>query len=336
MENNFNTHIEHRKRPINIIDSDEHLFQHEYEYICNEPVLKNYLNAFFNTEGYVYQNFKPVIETLSTNKSTQSNYLKNLIKCIFLNHKRINKSAFFIHDYWYEGYFHWNMDALPKLYFISQDTNLKNAKLIIPNYYLKIKYIKESLLLLGFNENNFISVDYSKVCYCKSISYCPPFTISGNYHTEITLKMAAVLKNRADTSTNKPIRLIYVTRRNAQKRKIINESEIEKILVKFGFEIIETDNLSYVEQIHLFNAAKWLISIHGAALTNMLFMNKATNVLEIRNENDASNNCYFSLASAMGLNYYYLKGKRMSEDADQVGNLYIEPAILEKLLYSYL
>ena len=133
-----------------------HLFQHEYEYICNEPVLKNYLNAFFNTEGYVYQNFKPVIETLSTNKSTQSNYLKNLIKCIFLNHKRINKSAFFIHDYWYEGYFHWNMDALPKLYFISQDTNLKNAKLIIPNYYLKIKYIKESLLLLSFNEKNFI------------------------------------------------------------------------------------------------------------------------------------------------------------------------------------
>ena len=51
--------------------------------------------------------------------------------------------------------------------------------------------------------------------------------------------------------------------------------------------------------------AKYLISNHGAGLTNMLFMKAGGNVLELRHRGDKHNNCYFSLASTLRLNYYY-------------------------------
>jgi len=37
----------------------------------------------------------------------------------------------------------------------------------------------------------------------------------------------------------------------------------------------------------------------------MLFMPAGTAVLELRNQMDRINNCYFTLSSALGLNYFY-------------------------------
>jgi capsular polysaccharide biosynthesis protein len=51
---------------------------------------------------------------------------------------------------------------------------------------------------------------------------------------------------------------------------------------------------------------KLLIGVHGAGLTNMMFMQKGNKVLELRKRDDKYNNCYFGLASACELDYYYL------------------------------
>ena len=59
------------------------------------------------------------------------------------------------------------------------------------------------------------------------------------------------------------------------------------------------------DQINISNKAKVLISQHGASLTNMLFMSPNSTVLELKASNDRTNHCYFSLASALGLNYFY-------------------------------
>ena len=48
-----------------------------------------------------------------------------------------------------------------------------------------------------------------------------------------------------------------------------------------------------------------MISNHGGGLTNILFMKSGSSVLELRQSGDSHNNCYFSLASALYLKYYY-------------------------------
>lgn len=51
---------------------------------------------------------------------------------------------------------------------------------------------------------------------------------------------------------------------------------------------------------------KALGGLHGAGLTNMVFMPPGGHVLEVRFRGDAHNNCYFSLASAMEHGYWYV------------------------------
>jgi capsular polysaccharide biosynthesis protein len=80
-------------------------------------------------------------------------------------------------------------------------------------------------------------------------------------------------------------------------------------------------------------ATRILISNHGGALTNILFMNPSTTVLELRASLDAQNNCYFSLASAVNVNYFYqLCDTAISNEDPHTANLVIDTVELVKTL----
>ena len=55
--------------------------------------------------------------------------------------------------------------------------------------------------------------------------------------------------------------------------------------VKKGFLIIKLSKLSFNEQIELFNKAKIIIGSHGAGLTNIIFSEPSTQIIEIGNPN---------------------------------------------------
>ena len=105
------------------------------------------------------------------------------------------------------------------------------------------------------------------------------------------------------------------------------------MLKKHGVEIYNFDNLSLKEQIKIAQKTKLFISIHGAALTNMLFMKKSQNILEIRHPDSDLQNCYFSLASALKHNYFYFLGTPINKDSNpHDGNLKIDVESFENLL----
>ena len=81
-------------------------------------------------------------------------------------------------------------------------------------------------------------------------------------------------------NTNKKNRL-YLTRKNCEYRKLINESEIVEYLKSKNFKIIDTDNLSINEQIDFFSSAEIVIGPTGSALTNIVFCKKNTKIFEI-------------------------------------------------------
>jgi len=82
------------------------------------------------------------------------------------------------------------------------------------------------------------------------------------------------------------------------------------------------------------SSTKTLVGLHGAGLTNMIFMNKGGQVLEFRNANDSHNNCYFSLTSSLQHDYYYLNCKGDKEDTNAV-NVTIDLTELEMLLKQF-
>lgn len=94
-----------------------------------------------------------------------------------------------------------------------------------------------------------------------------------------------------------------ISRSKANTRKIVNEKEIFGELIKsHGFEIINLEALSFLEQVNLFFHAKKIISPHGAGLANLIFCNNFPKVIEIIN--DHYTKVFWSLGTLCGVSSY--------------------------------
>lgn len=103
-------------------------------------------------------------------------------------------------------------------------------------------------------------------------------------------------------------RKVFLTRNKNRIRHINNSLEIEKIAIHYGFEIVDTDNLTLDMQIKLFSEIEFLIGIHGAGLTNMIFRKSAPmNILEIF-PMDYIQPHYYWLGKGLGHSYHCLTG----------------------------
>ena len=101
-------------------------------------------------------------------------------------------------------------------------------------------------------------------------------------------------------------RRLYITRRTA-RRRVINESELEPILARYGFEVVEAENLSLAEQIQLFSQAEAIAGPHGAGLTNIVFAPPGCKVFELFAET-CVRPMYYQLADVIGLIFFLVEG----------------------------
>jgi hypothetical protein len=76
---------------------------------------------------------------------------------------------------------------------------------------------------------------------------------------------------------------IYVTRRNAPNRRLLNENELLDGLRAYlpSLELVELESLPFLDQINLFRESRIIIAPHGGGLTNLLFCREGTKIVEI-------------------------------------------------------
>jgi hypothetical protein len=99
-------------------------------------------------------------------------------------------------------------------------------------------------------------------------------------------------------------RRFYLPRRNAVRRKIINENEINAILAKNGFETVFPEQLTIQEQANLFRQAAMVAGASGGAFTNIVFCRPGTTVLNFFHWQ--ADNSIYKLCSATGARYAYV------------------------------
>lgn len=123
-------------------------------------------------------------------------------------------------------------------------------------------------------------------------------------------------------------RKIFLTRNKSRIRFVNNKDEIEEIARQYGFEIVDADNLSLQQQIELFGETRYLVGIHGAGLTNVLFRRNAPlHLLELLPK-DYLQPHYFWISKGMGHSYSCLVGSRSLYDT----SFYVEPKKFEEKL----
>lgn len=123
---------------------------------------------------------------------------------------------------------------------------------------------------------------------------------------------------------------IIVGRGDVDTRKWINQSDCQKCLEsEFDFQFVETSQLTFIEQAYLFQTANIVVGVHGAGLTNIIFMKPGSFVIELRyNKQEgqfSSASCYERLSKLLSINHIVLhcngierkelKGRSI-EDAD--------------------
>lgn len=77
--------------------------------------------------------------------------------------------------------------------------------------------------------------------------------------------------SQAENSPDDHLRL-YISRADAASRRVVNESALESLLIKSGFQILRLPGLPFTRQIRLFQAASHVLSVHGGGLANLVLL----------------------------------------------------------------
>lgn len=296
-----------RKLPVNLQPDDLSLFSQDLQRVIPQTRLLQLHDVGVSAEGVLFQRGRMLPESFAFPHTRASWKRRSVVKFFVNNYlvrrrRRFEPTGIWVTDDWSAGYFHWLADVLPRLF--TMRDRLKGLVLLLPYQCKELKYVSASLEPFGIGAIEFI--DPGEVLNCKSLMVPTQTAPSGHYNDELIQQVGNLLVEfYADKPRETPSERIYISRAVAPKRKILNEAEVIDVLREFDFRIIRTEDHSFAEQVKMVSSARYLVSSHGAGLTNMLFMNRGTKVLELRHATDRINNCYFTLASALNLDYFY-------------------------------
>ena len=122
-----------------------------------------------------------------------------------------------------------------------------------------------------------------------------------------------------------PRNRIYVSRKQAVRRHLANETEFLPLLKKHNFRKIHLEQFSIREQVELFRKTSHVIAAHGAGLTNVLFAPADVRILEIRPELSSGQFCFEKMFSLGWPHSEYLV-------SPVKGKFEIPPKMLNKVL----
>jgi capsular polysaccharide biosynthesis protein len=105
---------------------------------------------------------------------------------------------------------------------------------------------------------------------------------------------------------------IYIDRRGASARRLVNESELVEQLERMGILAVALEQLTLGEQIELFRSAELIIAPHGAGLTNCIFAPPGCRIVELLMDSYV-NWCFRNLAGLCGLEYDCIIGRTLHE-----------------------
>jgi hypothetical protein len=206
------------------------------------------------------------------------------------------------------SYFHWLTDSLPRLEILKQTLPLGLES--IDRFLVNkggMSIIVESLKILNIPLEKVIFADRNT--HIQAETLIVP-SLPGNTG-DSPLWVCKFLRNnflQHKTDIN-PIgnKKLYISRSKAKYRRVTNEASVLECLSKYGFTPVYLEEYNFATQIAILSNAEVIVAPHGAGLTNLMWCNPGTKVLEIFSPNYI-NVCYWAIADRIGLDYFYLIG----------------------------
>ncbi|HEX5707059.1 MAG TPA: glycosyltransferase family 61 protein [Pyrinomonadaceae bacterium] len=299
-----------RRLPENLRDEDLRLFSHALEARTPACRLLRLRETSASGEGLLFKGLRVLPESFAHPSTCEAftRRRRGVLKFLAANRLarrrvRLDEPCLWITDDWSHGYFHWFADALPRL--LAARDYLGEAVLLLPARYRGLEFVASSLRAFSPREVRFIGE--GEVYVCRELLLPTQTAPSGDFNESLIKELRTLLVEfyGGAEDTRGAFESVYISRARAPKRRVENEEEVVSVVREFGFEVVYAEDLTFAEQVRLHARARRLVSIHGAGLTNMLFMPTGGGVLELRKEGHAYELCYFGMASALDLRYFY-------------------------------
>lgn len=302
------------KYPENIKKEHKNLFQKELNR-SNPAAYVFYLkNIRFKKKMFpLIFNFQIISNFLKLDSISRYKYIKKFFLLLYYFYFLISKkthsktvinNGIVIHDRHSKNYFHWITDVLPKIILAKQKKLLEDKVIILPSF--NSKFQLDSLKKI--TKNIVYKNTSSRDLMVKNLLYISDLHVSGYPRKTYLKKMQSIFVGNSNFN-KKPIK-IYISRSNSDRRRLSNERELIKILKKKNFRILQMEKIKFYDQIKYCSRASLIISLHGAGLTNLIWMKKKTKLIEIRGSEDKNLNPYFVMCKHLGIKYYYFLTKK--------------------------
>ncbi len=296
--------VSRRVLPRNLRPEDERLFRHEYEMDIPASVLLKLSDVTILPFGWFFDGWRIdpegcVNRAMPPPKVHAKALADRLLSLVQGREHR--DDGLWVTDHRARAYYHWMTEALPRLHVAQRHGTA--GTLLLPAHFARLRFVGETLAAFGVDRPVYLPAD--KVTVVNHLNLATTTAPSGNFSDALFRDVGQRLK--AHFAAGKvPARRIYISRRLASRRRIVNEDALLPVLARFGFETVAMETLSMADQVAVCSEAEILVSNHGAGLTNMMFMAPGGKVMEIRKQDDDHSNSFFSEASAIGLDYFYM------------------------------
>lgn len=298
--------------PANMDPSDETEFAGEREYHTLDSYLRPLGRCAVSSDSVVYRNGVLLPETVvSTAQVPYYRYRHAVKKYFFSKRVKLDQNTRYLlaTDAWSTGHFHWICDVLPALWSIRDLA--KDHCLLLPDQPYIRRIGPESLEMLGIRFRDIVWMSHDAFYKVPQLDRLSPVVPSGHMHPGLMQAIRDRFRTGSAAGTNR----IYISRKKAMYRKVLNEPALEALLKEHGFEVMIGEDHSFADQARIFGSASVLAGIHGAGLANAVFMPAGAHLIELRRKEHGTTNVgFWHLADALDQSFLYFNGE---PDSDQ-------------------
>jgi tetratricopeptide (TPR) repeat protein len=207
------------------------------------------------------------------------------------------------------NYFHWMVDVLPRLELLRQSRMIDQIDWFWINR-PQSDFQQETLRWLGIpatkllaaDQHPCIQADLTVPAFPSHLGWVEPWVLA--FLRRQFLPKAAQTKTAQSPSPER----IYISRAQAHHRRLLNETAVVERLARLGFVSVELEALPLTEQIALFAQAKVIVAPHGGGLTNLLFCQPGTAVIELFAPSYIRP-YYWPISHHLKLRHYFITGE---------------------------
>jgi capsular polysaccharide biosynthesis protein/tetratricopeptide (TPR) repeat protein len=197
------------------------------------------------------------------------------------------------------NYYHWMVDYFPRIAVLDKAIPLPllvNADLT--------GFQRECFERVGIPRDRLLMVPMPSIIQCPELVAPLAASDRQRLHPSAAKWLRDTFLGPSPTFSGKRL---YVSRRDAALRRLVNEEELIAELRKFDFELVVPGQMTVEEQARTFAQATIIVGPHGSGLTNIVFAPPEASVIELIAGRLQRRSFMATLATGLGLEAYQVQ-----------------------------